>query len=72
MKKAEIYSVTTPAAPGYAWKWRATGGKTKTISKAQFKFYYECLENALRAGYEVELTHAQGMTAPGGSQSEMR
>lgn len=70
MKKAEIYSVTTPSDPGYAWKWRSTGSKTE--SPAVFKFYYECLENAREQGYEVELTRAEGMTAPGGSHSEMR
>lgn len=70
MKKAEICPVDSTSEVGYAWEWRCLGGKTK--SAGVFQTYFECLEDARKAGYEVELTRAQGMTAPGGAGSLLR
>ena len=70
MKKAEIYAVSNKSDSSYAWEWRCLNSKTK--SEAAFQFYFECLENARQAGYEVELTQAHGMAAPGGAGSRLR
>ena len=70
MEKAEIYPVSSKADSGYTWKWRCLSGKAKSASG--FRFYFDCLENARQVGYEVELTHAYGMTAPGGAPSRLR
>jgi hypothetical protein len=34
--------------------------------------YYDCVADARKRGYEVELTRAQGVTAPGGARHNMR
>ena len=70
MKRAEIYTVPAGREPGYSWKWRECGG---TITSAEsFPMYYECLSDARSHGYEVELTHAQGNTSPGGAEFKLR
>ena len=65
MKKAEIYSTPAGAEPGYVWKWRCN--KTNEGSAKSFTLYHDCLADARENGYEVELTHARGITAPGGA-----
>lgn len=69
MKQAEIYSIPVRHEPGYAWKWRAIAGKTE--SRKSFDFYFDCLGDARDHGYDVELTHAIGNTAPGGASHKL-
>ena len=63
MKKAHIFWVSASPQPGYAWKWRV-GEKQ---SKQSFDYYFDCISDARERGYEVELSHAVGATAPGGA-----
>lgn len=70
MKKARICSVPSKSAQGYAWKWRALAGKRE--SAKSFAFYFDCMADARDLGYEVELTHAMGATAPGGALHKLR
>ena len=69
MKKAELYSITVPQSPGYAWKWRAVSGKT--TCRESFQYYHDCLADARAKGYEVELSQAQGHTAPAGARHNL-
>ena len=64
MKKAQICSIPSKTTQGYDWKWRAVTGKRE--SAKSFAFYFDCVSDARDRGYEVELTHAMGATAPGG------
>jgi hypothetical protein len=70
VRKAIIYSVTTPTGIGYGWKWRCA--ETKVESAATFPFYYDCVADAQIGGLEVELTHAVGATAPGGARYDLQ
>ena len=70
MKRAEIVPVPAGHAHGYVWKWLCK--EPKAESNTTFALYYDCLSDARKHGYEVELTHAQGLTAPGGAQHNMR
>ena len=64
MKTATISAIPAGEAPGYAWTWRgATDGKT---SRSAFAFYFDCVTDARKHGYEVTLTPARGAMAPGG------
>jgi hypothetical protein len=65
VKKAQVIAV--PSHPnGYEWRWACTEGKTR--SKGTFEFFYDCLEDAQRRGYEVEIVVVDGANAPGGLQ----
>ena len=70
MKKAQIYSVPSKTAQGYAWKWRAASERRE--SPNSFALYFDCLGAARDLGYEVELTRATGATAPGGALHKLR
>ena len=70
MKKAEIYSVACPGDPGFVWTWRESGGKTTCAHT--FAMYFDCVTDARDKGFEVELTHAQGNTAPGGAEFRLQ
>jgi hypothetical protein len=65
MKKAEIFATSAGEAPGYAWKWRCRA--SNATSDKSFPLYFDCVVDAREQGYEVELTRAQGLTAPGGA-----
>jgi hypothetical protein len=67
MKKAEIYAVSSSGDAGYAWKWRCAVDRTQC--RDAFLLYYDCVADARNYGYEVELTRAQGLSAPGGLRS---
>jgi hypothetical protein len=69
MKIAKVFSIASDDAPGYAWKWRSADSKIE--SAEVFTLYHDCLMDAQKQGYEVELTRAQGLTAPGGKQHGM-
>ena len=66
MKKAQMFSVPSAGANGYAWKWRCAEAKTESLKA--FILYYDCFTDAREHGYEVELARAQGLTAPGGAR----
>lgn len=66
MKKAVVFSVPSPHENGYVWRWRCVAAKTE--SAKTFSLYHDCLRDAREHGYEVELTHASGASAPGGEQ----
>ena len=57
MKTAEIFSVTSRLPHGYGWKWRCHA--TKTESSETFGLFYECVQDARKHGYEVDLGRAQ-------------
>ena len=54
MKTAVIISVPVTAAPSYAWKWRSPDGKQH--SPSTFVYFYDCVQDARRAGFAIELT----------------
>ena len=64
-QKAEIYTTKTAEAPGYAWNWRCAADGAS--SAKPFPLYFDCIADARQQGYEVELAHARGLTAPGGA-----
>jgi hypothetical protein len=61
MKKAEIYPVSSGCEPGRAWKWRCAADNTGC--KHAFLVYYDCVADARKHGYEVQLTRALALTA---------
>ena len=65
MKTATIQAVAAGEAWGYAWKWHCSSEHTQ--SATAFAYYFECLTDARRRGYDVELTRAHGDMAPGGA-----
>ena len=65
MKIAEIFATSAGAEPGYIWKWRCR--TTNATSAQSFPLYFDCVLDAREHGYEVELTRAQGNSAPGGA-----
>ena len=69
MKRAEIVPVPAGHAHGYTWKWRCID--SKTVSKTDFALYYDCVTDARKHGFEVELQQAHGLTAPGGARQNL-
>ena len=63
MKRATLFSVPATNANGYAWKWRSTDGHA---SKQTFVLYHDCLADARKNGYEVQIAD-QGLSDPGAS-----
>ena len=63
-KTAQIYSVRTPDAQGFCWAWRGSDGKQQ--SPENFVYFYECVEDARRAGYSVVLGGASAKGVDGG------
>ena len=49
LKRCEVYYVA--AGPQLSWGWRAEGRSSSEL----FPFYYNCVEDARRHGYHVEL-----------------
>jgi hypothetical protein len=71
MKTAEMFTIPSADSPeGFAWRWRAKEGKTES-SKA-FMRYYDCMADAERSGFVVEMTHAEGIRAPGGVRHNLK
>jgi hypothetical protein len=63
VRTAEIFSVITPEEYGFRWAWRSSDGTQQ--SPAKFVYFYECVEDARRAGYSVELTGTRAKTVDG-------
>jgi hypothetical protein len=53
MKLAVIFSVPVTTTPGFAWRWRSADHKKE--SAEAFVFYRDCVTDAERNGYKVEL-----------------
>ena len=64
MKTATISASVAGDPSGLAWTWRCDADKTS--STGSFAFYYDCVSDARKHGYDVELTHAHGANAPAG------
>ena len=67
MKTAVIISVPVTAAPGYAWKWRSPDGKQQ--SPSTFVYFYDCVEDARRAGFGVRLTDTSAKAIDGSTRN---
>lgn len=64
MKKARMCSI--PGAAGaFSWRWEDCASDTK--SSRTFEHYFDCLVDARHNGYDVDLTYAEGIKAPGGA-----
>ena len=61
-----MFSVPSPHKNGYVWRWRCVD--TDAESKEAFAMYHDCLADAQKHGYQVELARAAGLTAPGGAR----
>jgi len=44
---------------------------SKAESKQAFSLYYDCVCDARKHGYQVDLQRAQGLTAPGGAAHKL-
>ena len=53
MKAAVIFSVPMRTAKRFAWRWRSADHTR--ASTQSFRFYAECVADAERYGYKVEL-----------------
>jgi hypothetical protein len=60
VKIAVIFSVPMSTAKSFAWRWRAADYKQE--STQSFSFYYECVANAERSGYKVELGRIEALS----------
>jgi len=65
-KKAVVFSVPAAHENGYIWRWRSVDSAVE--SAQPFSFYHDCLKDAREHGYQVELAHASGASAPGGER----
>jgi hypothetical protein len=64
-KAASVVSIKSSDANGFRWVWRSSDGERQ--SRADFAYFYECVESARRAGYSVELRSAPKKRDDGGS-----
>jgi hypothetical protein len=62
-KKAQVYSVRIPAESGFAWKWRSADGRKQ--SPGAFVYFFDCVQDAKKSGYVVDMVPVHGSTAPG-------
>ena len=60
MKIAYVYAVTS--GTHFSWKWRSSAGKEE--SSAPFNYYYECVEDARKHGFEAEFQSREGKSVP--------
>lgn len=67
-QRAQIHAIAA-SGTGYVWKWRDVDRGLDC--KSEFTLYYDCLTDARKHGYEIDLVHAQGLTAPGGLDHQM-
>jgi len=65
MKTATISAKPARDGAAFAWTWRCAADRA--VSKTSFDFYYDCLADARKHGYEVEIEQASGIMAPTGS-----
>ena len=55
-KIAQVFSVRTSDATGFLWAWRCCRGSAH--SHSNFLYFYDCVEDARRAGYGIEVADA--------------
>lgn len=60
MKIAQVSSEPNSNSHGYVWRWKGSDG----ASSECFNFYFECMDDARRQGYEVRLAEPRGESAP--------
>jgi len=51
-RTAQLFPVQSSEAAGFRWKWRAVDGSKE--STANFIYFFDCAEDARRAGYSVD------------------
>ena len=69
MKKANVFSISSVLPRGYAWKWQCEADKKGC--KDAFLLYDDCVSDAKKYGYEVDLSVRMVPPAPGGVQPYM-
>ena len=69
MQLAQIVPIAAADPHGFAWKWRCVASKAE--SKQAFSLYYDCVCDARKHGYQVDLPRAHGLTAPGGAAHKL-
>jgi hypothetical protein len=62
-KKAQVYSVRIAGDSSFAWKWRSADGARQ--SPGAFVYFFDCVTDAKKSGYAVDLVPAHGAGAPG-------
>ncbi|MGZ5118427.1 MAG: hypothetical protein ACXWIS_05810 [Burkholderiales bacterium] len=65
MKTAVIFSVPMSMSQRFAWRWRSEDHTQD--SKQSFRFYYQCVADAERNGYKVEMGHIEARSNLAGS-----
>ena len=70
MKAASVFSVPGAKPVGYAWKWRSADGKHE--SEATFQYFYECVEDARKAGYTIDLASAEALNVDGSDRHGLK
>jgi hypothetical protein len=65
VKTAKIFPITSKGEPGYAWKWRCA--ESNVESKDLFTLYYDCVTDARKQGYQVDLSGEHRRTASDGA-----
>ena len=63
MKLALVVSVRAPGADRFAWQWRPEDGTPG--SGDTFKYFFECCQDARKAGYECKFALDAGAPAKG-------
>jgi hypothetical protein len=48
-----VFSEKAPNLNGFLWKWRSAEGDR--VSNASFNFYFDCVTDARRHGYEPDM-----------------
>ena len=63
MRRCRIYPVHLPKAGDFEWEWRSQ--KCDGRSQKPFRYFHDCMEDARRSGFAVELQEPVGEGAPG-------
>jgi hypothetical protein len=53
MRKAVVFSIPLSTSDSFAWRWRSEDHARE--SDAAFRYYLDCVEDAKRYGYTVEV-----------------
>jgi hypothetical protein len=67
-KKAQVYSVSIAGEASFAWKWRSADGARH--SPGAFVYFFDCVQDAKKSGYAVDMVPARGSSAPGNSDGK--
>jgi hypothetical protein len=65
MKLAVIFSVPSTTSSGFEWRWRSADHKHESANS--FFFYRDCVTDAERNGYKVELGRIEKNTTGRGN-----